>query len=214
MKIPVMRRDLNLSNKGLLVVVSGPSGCGKDTVIAHYARSNPDIRLSVSATTRGMRDGEIDGADYHFITNDEFTYLIENDGLLEFAKYAGNWYGTPKKAVDDWIEDGKTVILIIEVQGGAKIKGMYPDAVSIFLLPPSLEVLEKRLRGRATDSEDSIKKRLDTSVGEINCAYHYDYVVINDEIGNAVDEISTIIEAEKLKTKRLENVIKGVIENV
>lgn len=201
-------------SKGLLVVISGPSGCGKDTVISHYAKSYDDIRLSVSATTRRMREGETDGVDYHFVSQEEFQYLIENDGLLEFANYAGNWYGTPKKAVDDWLEEGKTVVLIIEVQGGAKIKGMYPDAVSIFLLPPSIDVLEKRLRGRATDSDESIKKRMEASINEINCAYHYDYVVINDEIGNASHDIGLIISAEKLRTKRLEKVIKGVIEHV
>lgn len=200
-------------SKGMLVVVSGPSGCGKDTVIAQYARSNPDIRLSISATTRAPRDGEQDGADYNFISQDAFQYLIENDGLLEFAKYAGNWYGTPKQAVDDWLEAGKTVVLIIEVQGGAKIKGLYPDAVSIFLLPPSMEVLEKRLRGRNTDSDKSIQRRMETAIIEINAAQHYDYVIINDELGHAVDNVGTIINAEKLKTIRSNHIIEGVIHH-
>lgn len=202
-----------MSEKGMLVVVSGPSGCGKDTVISHYAKTNPDIRLSVSATTRKMREGERDGDDYHFISQDEFQKLIETNGLLEFAKYAGNWYGTPKKYVDDCLADGKTVVLIIEVQGGAKIKGLYPDAVSIFLLPPSMEILEKRLRGRATDSDASICMRMQAAIEEMNCAENYDYAVINDEIGSAVQKISTIIEAEKLKTKRQNHIIERVIEN-
>lgn len=200
-------------SKGMLVVVSGPSGCGKDTVISEYARNNPDIRLSISATTRAMRPGEREGVDYHYISQDAFQDLIENDGLLEFAKYAGNWYGTPKKAVDDWLEEGKTVVLIIEVQGGAKIKGLYPDAVSIFLLPPSMEVLEKRLRGRNTDSDKSIKNRMETALIEIDNAHHYDYVIINDELGTAVENVGTIINAEKLKTIRSNHLIEGVIHN-
>lgn len=200
-------------NKGILVVVSGPSGCGKDTVIAHYASSKEDIRLSISATTRGMREGEVDGVDYKFVTEEQFKSLIANQGLLEYASYAGNWYGTPKKDVDDWLSQGKTVVLIIEVQGGSKIKELYPDAVSIFLLPPSMEVLEKRLRGRATDSDESISNRLAAAVREINSTEHYDYVVVNDEIGSAVEKISTIIEAEKLKTTRSNHIIEGVIKN-
>lgn len=200
-------------SKGMLVVVSGPSGCGKDTVISQYARNNPEIRLSVSATTRDLRPGEVNGVDYHFISQEKFQYLIENDGLLEFAKYAGNWYGTPKKTVDDWLEEGKTVVLIIEVQGGAKIKGLYPDAVSIFLLPPSMEVLEKRLRGRATDSDQSIKRRMETALVEMQTAHHYDYVIINDELGNAVNNVGTIIDAEKLKTIRSNHLIERVMKN-
>lgn len=201
-------------NKGMLIVVSGPSGCGKDTVVAHYARHNPEIRLSVSATTRKMREGEKEGVDYHFLTPVEFQYLIENNGLLEFANYAGHWYGTPKQAVDDWLIEGKTVVLIIEVQGGAKIKGLYPDAVSIFLLPPSLSILEKRLRGRATDSDESIARRMDAAIVEVNAAQHYDYIIINDEIGTAVADIGIIINAEKLKTIRSNHKIEGVINHV
>lgn len=200
-------------NKGMLVVVSGPSGCGKDTVVAHYASNNDEIRLSISTTTRAIRLGEKNGVDYNFISEKEFNELIKSNGLLEYANYAGNWYGTPKISVDNWLEQGKTVVLIIEVQGGAKIKGLYPDAVSIFLLPPSMEVLEKRLRGRATDSDDSIQRRMIAAVEEINSAQHYDYIVINDEIGSAVEKISTIIQAEKLKTIRSNHIIEGVIKN-
>jgi len=203
-----------MKNKGMLLVLSGPSGSGKDTVIAELMKLDYDMIQSVSMTTRAPRDGEVEGVDYFFSDTDSFTWAIENARMLEYAKYGMNYYGTPKEPVDNWLDEGKIVILKIDVQGCENIKNIYPDALAVFITPPSMEILEKRLRRRASDSEEDIVRRLEIAKDELRKVTLYDYVVINDELEKAVDDIKAIIRAEHMKVSRSENIISEVINNV
>lgn len=200
-----------MSGKGLLVVLSGPSGAGKDTVLKSLMQNEPGVRLSVSATTRAPREGEEDGKDYFFLSCPRFKELVENGKMLEHAEYCGNFYGTPSEPIDAWQAEGCDVILEIEVQGGAQIKTKRPDCVSIFILPPSLEVLEKRLRRRGTDAEEAIQKRLAAAKSEIAQAMHYDYVVVNDDLESAVEQVTEILRTEKLKSIRNQDFIERML---
>lgn len=182
----------DLSSK--LVVVSGPSGAGKDTIVSRLLGMDSDFSLSVSATTRAPRGAEVDGKNYYFLSTEDFLSKIENDDFIEYAKYGSNYYGTLKSDVEQRIRNGKTVILVIEVNGAANIKRLYPGALSIFIMPPSSEVLENRLRKRQTDSEDAIIKRLDIAKTEISRSTDYDYIVINDDLDRAVAEAHEIIK--------------------
>ncbi len=202
-----------MSAKGLLVILSGPSGSGKDTVLERVHDRDIPIQRSISMTTREKRDGETDGVDYYFVTKEYFEKQISEKKMLESAVYSSNYYGTPKGPVDRWLDEGKTVVLKIEVQGAEKIKKMYPESVSIFIMPPSMQVLEKRLRGRETDSEESIHMRMDAALGEIKCAEKYDYIVFNDVLEDAVDDICSIIKAEKFKSSRMKYSVREVIKN-
>ncbi len=184
-----------MGNKGLLVLFSGPSGVGKDTVLDVVLKKNSELQKSVSLTTREIRENEIEGKDYYFISVPEFKNMIEQGNVLEYAKYGENLYGTPKAPVDRWLEQGKTVILKIEVQGAENIKKIYPDSVAIFLMPPSMEELEKRLRSRGTEDETDILKRLEIAKNEIEKSKNYDYFVINDDIDNASDEVISILKS-------------------
>jgi len=186
-----------MKSKGKLLVLSGPSGAGKSTVIAKLMERRDDISFSVSATTRGPRPGETDGINYYFKTHDEFKAMIGEGAFLEHAEYAGNCYGTPKAPVLEQMESGKTVILDIEVQGAFQVKEAMPEAVMVFLAPPSIAELERRLRGRKTDSEEKILLRLATAKSEFALAGRYDYIVINDSAEVAADELNAIITAEK-----------------
>lgn len=185
-----------MNKKGMLVILSAPSGCGKDTVFKALCKRRNDIVESVSATTRAPRDGEVDGVNYYFKTVGEFEKMIANNGLLEYAKYNNCYYGTPVDGVQSVVDAGKVCFLIIEVQGAQSIMKMCPDAVSIFLLPPSMEVLEHRLRKRETNSPDDIKNRIDIAESEIKIAPLYKYNVVNDSLEDAVDEINEIINKE------------------
>lgn len=184
------------SKKGMLVILSAPSGCGKDTVFKELCKIRDDCVESVSATTRSPRDGEIDGVNYFFKSEDEFKEMIKNDGLLEYAKYNSCYYGTPVSGVEKAIDDGKVCFLIIEVQGAQSIMKMRPDCVSIFLLPPSLEILEKRLSCRQTNDPEDIKNRMELAKYEIEIAPLYKYNVINDALEDAVKNINEIIDKE------------------
>ena len=188
--------------KGLLIVLSGPSGAGKSTVIGGLLKRRDDIRFSVSATTRDPRPGEEDGRDYYFRTREEFLRMIDKNSFLEYAEYVGNYYGTPAGPVDQCLEAGYNVLLDIEVQGAAQVMERRPDAVSVFLCPPSLQELERRLRGRSTDSEEKIKGRLDKAVQEIGRMPTYNYTIINDVAEDAVRELDAIITAERCRTAR------------
>ncbi len=202
-----------MSKEGLLIVFSGPSGAGKDTILHYLLDQNSNTKLSVSATTRNPRAGEVSGVDYFFVSREEFLGMISGDRLLEFAEYCGNFYGTPKEPIEKWLSEGKDVILEIEVQGGAQIKEKRPDCVSIFILPPSVGVLEKRLRARGTEDEKTLQKRLKTAREEIQKAKDYDYVVVNDTVEGAAEQIDKIITAEKLKYSRNNTIIERVLDN-
>lgn len=194
-------------SRGLLVVFSGPSGSGKGTVLKEALKKSDDLCVSVSATTRAPRVGETDGVDYMFYTKEQFLDLVSQNGFLEWACFCGNYYGTPRASIEELLSVGKDVVLEIEVQGAMKIKQKCPDAVLIFNLPPSLEILGERLTGRNTDAEDVIKKRLETAAWEISQADKYDYVLVNDEIDVAADTFLSIIKGEKCNTKRNEKLL-------
>lgn len=183
--------------KGNLYVVSGPSGCGKGTVLG-YIKDNPGVYFSVSATTRTPRSTDIDGVTYHFISVEQFKELLANDGVLEHTVYCDNYYGTLKAPIVEHLELGDDVILEIEVDGAFQVKKLFPEAVMVFILPPSMTELERRLRERRTDTEENIQKRLAQARIEIPFAKQYDYRVVNVEVEPAVDELKAIMTAKKL----------------
>ena len=191
-----------MNDKGSLFVISGPSGAGKGTVCSAFMDKHPECMLSVSATTRSPRPGEQDGVNYFFLTVDEFEEKIANDGFLEHAVFCGNHYGTPKDAVLKAIENGKDVILEIEVQGAMQVKSHYPEAVFVFVAPPSMEVLEARLRGRGTETDEVIAGRLARAKEEFKMVDKYNYVLLNDTVENATNRLDAIIRAEKCRMER------------
>lgn len=199
-------------NKGLLIVVSAPSGCGKGTILSEVLKDDR-FYYSVSATTRSPRLGEVNGATYHFITKQDFEERIKNNAMLEYAEYCGNYYGTPKKEIDEMREQGKNVILEIEVQGAMKVREICPDAVFIFVLPPSVAELEHRLKKRATETDDVIAQRVSQARSEIELARKYDYVVVNAALEDAINDFKTVIKAEELKVSNAQDLIDEVINN-
>lgn len=178
---------------GQLVVLTGPSGVGKGTLVQRLLAVHPTWFLSISATTRSPRPGETDGQSYYFLSKDQFQTWIAAGKLLEWAQYAGNYYGTPREPVENQIAQGKTVLLEIEVVGAQQIQATYPQARRIFILPPSVAVLETRLRGRGTDNDRAIVKRLAQAQQELAAAPEFDYQVVNDDLERAVRELSQII---------------------
>lgn len=205
---------MNKNKKGLLIIFSGPSGSGKGTIMKSLLASRDDTVLSVSMTTRAPRPGEIDGYHYHFVTHEEFQKTIEEDGFLEYAEYNGNFYGTPEAPIRRLLNEGKNVMLEIEVQGAEKVMDHRSDVVSIFITIPSFEELERRLRGRGTEPEEVIQGRMKTSQYELSRAFRYQYIVLNDEVEKAVDRINTIIDAEYMRYSRMENTILEVLKDV
>lgn len=183
--------------KGLLIVLSGPSGCGKGTVLHQVLERSPNAIVSVSKTTREPRLGELEGVHYFFVTREQFEKSIRKKDFLEYAEYAGNYYGTPKSWVEKQREEGKDVILEIEVQGGMQVIEKCPDAISIFLTSPSLEELERRLRYRGTEDEEKIQKRLKRAIWELNHMDVYKHVIVNDEVEEAANQFIKIIEKAK-----------------
>jgi len=194
---------LKLNERGLLVIISGPSGVGKGTIRkALFEITDNNFCYSVSMTTRKPRPGEIDGVDYFFVTREEFEKRIKSNGFLEYAEFVGEYYGTPIDFIETMMEKGKEVIVEIEVEGALQVREKNPEAVFIFIVPPSRKALIDRLKNRGTDSLETIKKRIDKAEREFHLAYKYDYIVVNDEVVNAADRIYAIIRAEHAKTER------------
>jgi len=193
---------LPVNKRGLLVVISGPSGVGKGTVCSYLKAEYPDIYYSVSATTRQPRTGEKEGVNYYFLSQEEFFRRREEDDFLEWAEVYGNYYGTPRSVVEEQLALGRDVILEIDIQGAKKVKSGFPHGVFIFLLPPSRAELEKRIVGRATDSLETIRHRLACVDGELMETRAYDYAVVNDRVADAAQKISAILMAEKCRVSR------------
>ena len=182
------------SAKGRLFIISAPSGTGKSTVISHMLKQRGDIVLSVSATTRAPREGETDGVSYRFVTQEDFKSMIARGEFLEYAEYVGEFYGTPAQPIKECVESGKDVILEIEIQGAKQVMEKDPEAVSIFIVPPDMDELERRLRGRATDSEEKLAARLARARQEMEEKSHYAHIVVNDDLSRAAEEIISIID--------------------
>ena len=187
--------------KGNLFIISGPSGIGKDTVLQILLKEEKNLKLSISSITRPMRTGEVEGEKYHFISRETFEQMLQGDAFLEHNVYCGNYYGTPKQPVFDWLEAGFDVILEIDVNGAMKIMESYPECVSVFMLPPSLQVLKHRLLKRGTEDEQTVKARLTQAGKEIQMASRYDYVMVNDVLEDAVADLRAIIRANTLLKK-------------
>ena len=204
--------------KGRILIISGFSGSGKGTIVNELLSSSDDYEISISATTRAMRQGEVDGKSYFFVTKEKFEQMIANNELLEYANYVGNFYGTPKKYVFDELDKGKNVILEIEVQGALQVKKIYNEAILIFILPPSAKVLYERLKNRNTETEETIKNRLLRSLEEIYYIDKYDLVVVNDDLKQCVAKIKFVVEnnesiSEKEKIE-IDNIINKYKEDV
>lgn len=192
---------------GQLIVISSPSGGGKGTIISKLMENDSKNRwLSVSTTSRPIRDNDIPGITYNFVTKEEFEKLIEKDYFLEYTNYVGNYYGTSKEYIKKKLEQGIDVILEIEIEGASNIKKLIPEALFIFIMPPSLKTMVERLKKRKTDSKDKIIERFRTAYKEINEVTRYNYVVVNDDINDAVDKVEAIIKAEKCRVDRIEEV--------
>lgn len=189
--------------RGILIVLSGPSGVGKGTVCAALRKVAPDIVYSVSATTRSPRQGEVDGVNYFFKTREQFQQLIETDEVLEWAEYVGNFYGTPRRFVEETLRSGHDVILEIEVQGALQVKQKFDEGVFIFLLPPSLDELENRIVTRGTETDEVIRSRMSVAIDEIRLMEHYDYAIVNDHVDTACAKIQAILAAEHCKKDRM-----------
>ena len=200
--------------KGLLIVISSPSGGGKGTILKELFKRHENLRMSVSATTRAPRPGEEHGVHYYFISKEEFQKNIDEGAMLEYASYVNNFYGTPKAPVEQWLNEGKDVILEIEVQGGRQIKSVAPDCVSLFILPPSLEILEQRLRGRGTETEEKICERLARTHFELSQVCEYDYIVYNydGKSDDCVEQIRAIVSARRYGNNDAENALAESFE--
>ncbi|MBQ9365395.1 MAG: guanylate kinase [Schwartzia sp.] len=199
--------------KGCLVVVSGPSGAGKGTICSAFLERASGIAYSVSATTRSPRRGEVDGRDYYFVDEESFKKMIDGDELLEWAEVYGNYYGTPLKKIQEKIAEGKDILLEIDTQGAMQVKKRFPNGVFVFILPPSLAELQRRIRGRGTEGERDIEKRLAASEGEIKMASDYRYVIVNDKLDDAVSSLSAIVEAEHCRASRNQDIINEIVNN-
>lgn len=199
-------------SKGGVFIISGPSGSGKDTLLVELFKKRPEIKFSISSITRDMREGEKEGEKYNFISKDRFEGMIANDELLEYNVYVENYYGTPKAPVVAAVENGNDIFIEVDVNGAAQIREKLPEAVSIFIMPPSFDELKRRLCGRGTEEPEVIEKRMASAIGEIKRASEYDYIVVNDDIATAVDDIITVIESCKLKLSRQKHIIDEVLE--
>ena len=203
-----------MANKGILTVVSGFSGAGKGTLMKRLMEDYDNYALSISMTTRAPREGERDGIEYFFTTREKFEETIANDGLIEYAQYVGNYYGTPRAYVESQLEAGKDVILEIEIQGALKVKKQYPDCLLLFVTPPSAKELEKRLVGRGTETAEVIAKRLARAVEESQGIEDYDYIVVNDDLDLCVKQLHSLVQNEHFKISQKKDFIEEIREEL
>lgn len=200
-----------MRHKGALIVVSGPSGSGKNSVISEVMKVTQGLRYSISATTRPKRPGEREGVDYYFVSRDRFEDMISQGDLLEHAEVYGNLYGTPRKPIEEILAAGEDVILDVDIAGARQIRERCRDAVLVFLLPPSIQELERRIRSRGADDEATIQRRLGSALGEISALTDYTYAVVNDDLSEAVRQVVSIIEAERCRTSRIVVDLPGTV---
>ena len=203
---------IRTKKQGMLVVLSGPSGCGKGTVIQEFLKKNKNTWLSVSATSRPQRKGDVEGKTYYFLSKEAFEKQIQENAFLEYASYAGNYYSTPKAPIKEKLEQGIDVLLEIEIQGALKIKELLPETIFIFILPPSMQELKRRLVKRNTEDSKKIEKRFQRAYIEINEVSKYNYVIVNDDVTVAAEKVSAILLAERLRVDRIEEVFLDTIE--
>lgn len=201
-----------MEKKGILLVVSGPSGAGKGTICKAFLEKNPEVKLSISATTRLPREGEVDGVNYYFIDKDKFKSMIDKEEFMEHAYFFENHYGTPKKPVLENLENGKDVVLEIDILGAMQVKERCPEAVMIFILPPSIEELKHRITGRGTETPEQVKKRLSRAMEEIRKIEEYSYFIVNDDVKRAVEEMEAIVLSEKNKVDRYKKELIRIYE--
>ena len=203
-----------MSNRGILLVLSGFSGAGKGTLVKKLLEEHEDYAISVSMTTRNPRPGEVDGRDYFFVSKDKFEETIAADGFVEHACYVGNYYGTPKAYVEEQLNAGKNVILEIEIQGAMNVKKIYPDCLLLFITPPSADELERRLRGRGTETDEVIAGRLARAYEESQGMDAYDYIVMNDDLDECATEVAALVDAAKHEPARMQSFIAGIREQL
>lgn len=199
-----------MTNRGMLIVVSGPSGVGKDTIVNAFLSDRDDCVASISATTRAPRPGEVNGREYHFIDEKEFFDRVANGKMLEYALYNDNYYGTPVKEMDELLNQGKHVILVIEIQGAQQVRALRPNALSVFLRPPCMKTLRERLAGRGTETEEEISGRIETAKEEMKISQNYDYIITNDDINKTVERFRCIVKAAECSPKFMPDLLKGV----
>ena len=199
-------------NKGSVLIISGPSGSGKDTILKKVFEKMPELKFSISTITRDMRPGEVEGEKYNFISREEFEDRLSRNMFLEHNVFVGNYYGTPREPVDEVLINGGEIIIEVDVNGAANIRKNLINTVSIFIMPPSFEVLKNRLSGRGTDSEEIVSKRMNEALAEIARAKEYDYIVVNDNLDEAVNDVITIIKTLRLTTEKQKYLINEVLE--
>lgn len=199
-------------NNGRVLIVSGPSGSGKDTILKRVFDAMPEIRFSISTITRPRREGDAGEEKYRFVTVEQFQEMIDRDDLLEYNEYLGNYYGTPRSPVENAVNSGSEIIIEVDVNGAANIRKRLPEAVSVFIMPPSFEVLKARLSGRGTDKPEVVEKRLNAALAEIARADEYDYIVVNDDLDTAVEDFLGIVKSERLRIDRQKHLINEVLQ--
>ena len=198
------------NKKGQLLVVSGPSGVGKGTILAAVMEKNKNISFSVSATTRNPRPGEVDGEHYYFVKKEQFFEMVDSKEMLEYAEYSGNYYGTPKKAVEKKLAEGFDVALDIDIQGAFQIMEIFPDALFVFIVPPTIEELSRRLAKRGTEDAESVAKRLNAAKNELKQANKFDYIVVNNALDEAIANVEAIIAAGRCRSERMSDLLESL----
>ena len=200
-------------SRGNIYIISGPSGSGKDTILKEVLKIRSDVFFSISHITRKMRVGEVEGDKYHFISREEFEEQLAKNAFLEYNEYSGNYYGTPKAPIEEHLAKGDDVVIECDVNGASALRDILTDVTSIFIMPPSFEVLRKRLVGRGTETTEQVERRMNEALNEIRRADEYDYIVVNDDLESAVEDFLTVLNCNKLILKNQKHIIDEVLKN-